>query len=127
MPIQSPHKVGWARFCAHETHAAEGNKKNRPTQLRARRFGVTYGGVLPFAGVGFVGLPDSRHSNVHRFGAMLGCKQPNVRGLCQVKGSQRICTDTIQDTNQFDDISATSSTADRVAASWPRNGGGGGA
>ncbi len=68
MPMQSPHKVGWARFCAHETHAAEGNKKNRPTQLRARRFGVTYGGVLPFAGVGFVGLPDSRHSNVHRCG-----------------------------------------------------------
>ena len=25
-------------FFAHETHAAEGNRKNRPTQSRARRF-----------------------------------------------------------------------------------------
>ena len=27
-----------------------------------------YSDVLPFAGVGFVGLPNSRHSNIHRFG-----------------------------------------------------------
>lgn len=45
-----------------------------PHPIKDEGVRITCGGVLPSAGIGFVGLSDSRHSNVHRFGAVLGCK-----------------------------------------------------
>ena len=48
---------------------SEGNgNKKPPHPVRDEAVRITCGDVLPFAGVGYVGLPDSRHSNVYRFG-----------------------------------------------------------
>ena len=65
-------------------------KKNRPTQLRARRFGVTYGGVLPFAPHMLV--DDKRWMSAEDFNTQLGLCQflpgPNVVNLAVLVGKR---------------------------------------